>query len=651
MAEPKPKQIKSIFDNSEFPKPDEIDLDQYYEVEIEFENEVQVAWTFYFKKKGDNTTVAYRVGKEKCESTGTTNGSDSKEIEAKNAEITRLKAEVERLTTENSTKNTASSLVNGYIDAATTSASTTRIINEINETKVKLEEQIKSLNEKNVEYTKLNGELKSLIDQLKPGEITTEITSKLYEQLTQILKQNTKSVETNNNTVGELKEANATITRLESAVKEKETELESAKKELAVEKAKTVAAETEAKAAEQAKEEAAAKAKEEAAAKAKECNETLDAAKQANETALNAASDALNAANSKHKTELEQAKQAAEQAKEKCDETLAAAAEKEQLTNKLSGEQYQELQQPPKSPNNPTTESPKKPNISLEDMAKHVFLGDIQVGQLDNTLINPINEWIEYLRKDGADTTNINQIDKSSSPFKEILEKLKTLKKSEKNKDNLTKLASVTDWISKFNNKNTNSRKTFKEFQQQLSFELEKQKLTTDFGATRTRAKSEIEKTYKSYIDNLNSQKLKIEADLKKEGAKKTNKGNNKQNVEYIKKLNIELTNIEQIILENKLLLNKTKILKGINGLDPVPTDNKSTTTFSEQIKAYKDGIDEIKKLKKEFDDFYNQLTTSDVYKQIFEVQLNNTISNKRGGSSRKAKPRKSKSITFRAYS
>jgi len=597
MADTKPIQIKSIFDNSEFPSPEEIDLEQYYEVEIEFEDvngtEVQVAWTFYFMKA--EGVVAYRVGKEKCEPAVLTNGSDNStgtdtQINKKDEEISKLKTEVERLNQELTNKQTTGTVSSGIIG---------NVMNTVIP-KISLQPTIDSLNTQSAEYKKLNNELKSLIDQLKPGQITEQLSEQLSVKLTEILQQNTKSMENNNKTVDELKTAKATIIQLEAAIQANE---QKCKNEL--------------EAALKAKQEAALKAKQEADEKAK-----LEAE----------AEKARLAEAEKAKLEAEKAKQEAEKAK------ADAAAEQAKTLEKTTT-----VSQP---------EPPKKPNISLENMTKHQFLDNIKVDKLDNTLITPINEWIEYLRTESADTTNIDQIDKSSSPFKEILLKLETLKKLEKNKDNLTKLASVTDWISKFNNKTPSSRKTFNEFKQQLSFELEKQKLTTDFGATRTRAKYDIENTYNSYINNLNSQKIKIEADLKVEGAKKTNKVNNKPNEEYIKILRTQLTNIEQLISENdKLLLKKNEILKGINDLDPVPTSSKSKTQFGDQITAYKKGINTIKQLKQDFDEFYNKLTTSDVYKNIFNVKLNNTISKKRGGFSRKAKPRKSKSITFRAYS
>jgi hypothetical protein len=626
MADTKPIQIKSIFDNSEFPSPEEIDLEQYYEVEIEFEDvngtEVQVAWTFYFMKA--EGVVAYRVGKEKCEPAVLTNGSDNStgtdtQINKKDEEISKLKTEVERLNQELTNKQTTGTVSSGIIG---------NVMNTVIP-KISLQPTIDSLNTQSAEYKKLNNELKSLIDQLKPGQITEQLSEQLSVKLTEILQQNTKSMENNNKTVDELKTAKATIIQLEAAIQANE---QKCKNEL--------------EAALKAKQEAALKAKQEADEKAKLEAEAEKArlaeaekAKLEAEKAKQEAEKAKQEAALKAKLEAEKAKQEAEKAKQEAEKAKAdAAAEQAKTLEKTTT-----VSQP---------EPPKKPNISLENMTKHQFLDNIKVDKLDNTLITPINEWIEYLRTESADTTNIDQIDKSSSPFKEILLKLETLKKLEKNKDNLTKLASVTDWISKFNNKTPSSRKTFNEFKQQLSFELEKQKLTTDFGATRTRAKYDIENTYNSYINNLNSQKIKIEADLKVEGAKKTNKVNNKPNEEYIKILRTQLTNIEQLISENdKLLLKKNEILKGINDLDPVPTSSKSKTQFGDQITAYKKGINTIKQLKQDFDEFYNKLTTSDVYKNIFNVKLNNTISKKRGGFSRKAKPRKSKSITFRAYS
>jgi len=672
MAESKvePIQIKSFFDNSEFPSPDEIDLSQYYEVEIEFEDKVQVAWTFYFMKK-DNTQVAYRIGKEKCNPTPVAAVSSTeiatkdkeiatkdKEIAEKNEEITKLKEAKLKDVSKQTTENIASSLANGFISSATTNVSTTRIINEINETKAKLEEQIKSLQTQNEKYIQLNNELQSLIEQLTSGQITgqitEQITSQLSENLTKILQQNENSVKTNEATALELVEAKKIITKLETATQEKENEcnakLEAAeqakaecdKKLTEAEKAK---ADSEAKAKEEAEKTVAAEAKVEEAEQAlAEAKAEAEKAKQEKETAVNTASDALIKANNENKSELEKVKQECE---DKLNKLKTESQQQPESTVVPQPESTVVPQPESKVVPQPESKVELKPAQSLTDIFTKDYINTLTANNLDEQLKKPIDEWIKYYK---LIVSTDNDIDVTKPPFKEISEKLQTLIK--KSKD--TKIPEVLVWIQKFgSNKSNNKHLTSEEYSKAVKKEIELKGLKNSLSQLKTRTLTTINDQSTAFFDLLTTTKSTLETELK-------SKHTELVNLKKSKKIDTSQS-VEKKESKIQLITDGLNWIKAqINTYNTYKTDNIDPY-ITEITNIKPDDIAKLPNYETEFNTNTNTINTKkqpilDKLKQFedeFSKKFPKSVSKTktRGGSSRKAKPRKSKSITFRAYS
>jgi hypothetical protein len=675
MADTKPIQIKSIFDNSEFPTPDQIDLEQYYEVEIEFENDVQVAWTFYFMKN-DGTTVAYRVGKEKCESTGSTNGSSTekdakdaqtsdkdKQIAEKDTKITELTAEVERLKQQLNNKQITGTATSGLIG---------NVMNTVIP-KITLQPTINSLNVQSVKYEQLNSELKTLIEKLRTEKITTEnseqTTKQLSEKLTQISQQNAELVETNSNTVKELETASKKITELEAATKANEIDYKrklaeqakAAEKALAEAKEKALA---EALAAE--KEKALAEAKQQcdaqlAAADLKAKQDAADLKAKQDAADLKAKQDA--AALEAKLTDAEKAKAAAEQAKQECDKKLADAEakakdvettkkqdiqalelEKQQLHTSLEQASSEDLQQKPA-----VVSSQQEPAKSLTAIFTKDYISKLNANNLDEQLKNPIDEWITYYKSTGVKGADDTDIDVLKKPFKEIIDKLKQLNAISVN----PKISEVLAWIQTFSsNKSNKSHLTSKEYSKKRQTQIELKTLKNDFSQLKTSTLKTINDESKAFFDLLTNKKSTLESELKQknidlENFKKSKKVDTSRSVQTKQTKESEIKSIkENLEFVTKQIQNyeqyKTKTID--------PYIKEITDIKPDLIAKSKDYASEFEKNTKTINEGKTPIL-AELTKFEGEFYAKFPKHKKKGGSSRKAKPRKSKSITFRAYS
>jgi len=600
MTDIKLTQIKSIFDSSEFPTPDQIDLNQYYEVEIEFETvngtDVQVAWTFYFMKNGDDngseTQVAYRVGKEKCESNGT-------EIKyTTQSELDQLRAENEGLKKQLETKQITGTAASGLIENVTNTVIP----------KISLQPIIDSLNRQNEQYKQLNEQLKSLIEQLKPDKITTEITSKLSEQMTQIVTQNTESITANDKIAQELGEAKQKIVDLENTITDNEN---------------------------------------------------------------------------KCKTELESLKQA-----------LAAAQQHIIKTGE------EETHQQPES-------SVSQPTESLTELFTKEYINQLSNSDdnLDTKLIQPIDEWIQYYKSKGAIGAYDTNIDVTKPPIKDIIDKLKKLTKLPKSN---TKIHKILTWINTFaSNKSNSTQSTYEEHEKAIQKELELKPLKKQLSKLKTYTLTTIKTQSNTFFDLLQNKKTSLETDLKTKQqnllSKQQNLLSKQQNLlskqQHLSELNktktekiskqSDISSIEKIIASTKAEISLIeKIIESTKAeisliekyLEFVKTQIKEYELYNkDSIEPYIEKItkitpDEIAKSKNYTEEFQTNTKTinegnTPIIEKLkyfetqfknklkeFETQFNGTFpkttsKTKRGGSSRKAKPRKSKSVTFRAYS
>ena len=349
-------------------------------------------------------------------------------------------------------------------------------------------------------------------------------------------------------------------------------------------------------------------------------------------------------ANNENKSELEKVKQECE---DKLNKLKTESQQQPESTVVPQPESTVVPQPESKVVPQPESKVELKPAQSLTDIFTKDYINTLTANNLDEQLKKPIDEWIKYYK---LIVSTDNDIDVTKPPFKEISEKLQTLIK--KSKD--TKIPEVLVWIQKFgSNKSNNKHLTSEEYSKAVKKEIELKGLKNSLSQLKTRTLTTINDQSTAFFDLLTTTKSTLETELK-------SKHTELVNLKKSKKIDTSQS-VEKKESKIQLITDGLNWIKAqINTYNTYKTDNIDPY-ITEITNIKPDDIAKLPNYETEFNTNTNTINTKkqpilDKLKQFedeFSKKFPKSVSKTktRGGSSRKAKPRKSKSITFRAYS